>query len=68
MKLFFPPLPQSLEIDTADSRMSPPRRPAFALDQMETLRPLIGDSVAVAEFNRGELTAGHFLRTASGCM
>jgi CRISPR-associated protein Cas1 len=35
---------------------------------MEPFRPLIGDSVAVTAFNRGELTEGHFLRTASGCM
>lgn len=44
-----------------------PGRPAMALDLMEPFRPLVADSVAVAAFNRGELTEGHFLRTASGC-
>lgn len=48
--------------------VSRPGRPALALDLMEPFRPLIGDSVAVAAFNRGELADGHFLRTASGCM
>ncbi len=43
-------------------------RPALALDLMEPFRPLIADSVAIAAFNRGELTDGHFLRTAAGCM
>ena len=42
-------------------------RPALALDLMEPFRPLIADSVAITCFNRGELTEGHFLRTASGC-
>lgn len=46
---------------------SRPGRPAFALDLMEPFRPLIADSVAVSAFNRGELTEGHFLRTAAGC-
>ena len=44
-----------------------PGRPALALDLMEPFRPLIADSVAVSCFNRGELTDGHFLRTAAGC-
>ena len=34
---------------------------------MEPFRPLIADSVAISTFNRGELTEGHFLRTAAGC-
>lgn len=46
---------------------SRPGRPALALDLMEPFRPLVADSVAVASFNRGELTAGHFMRAASGC-
>lgn len=45
-----------------------PGRPALAVDLMEPFRPLIGDSVAISCFNRGELTEGHFLRTAAGCM
>jgi CRISPR-associated protein Cas1 len=44
-----------------------PGRPALALDLMEPFRPLIADSVAIASFNRGELTEGHFQRTAAGC-
>lgn len=44
-----------------------PGRPALALDLMEPFRPLIADSVAVSSFNRGELTEGHFQRTAAGC-
>jgi len=44
-----------------------PGRPALALDLMEPFRPLIADSVAISCFNRGELTEGHFLRTAAGC-
>lgn len=44
-----------------------PNRPALALDLMEPFRPLIADSVAISAFNRGELTEGHFLRTAAGC-
>jgi CRISPR-associated protein Cas1 len=42
-------------------------RPALALDLMEEFRPLIADSVAISLLNRGELTAGHFSRSASGC-
>lgn len=44
-----------------------PGRPALALDLMEPFRPLIADSVAISCFNRGELTEGHFLRSAAGC-
>ena len=44
-----------------------PGRPALALDLMEPFRPLIADSIAISAFNRGELTEGHFLNTASGC-
>lgn len=42
-------------------------RPALALDLMEEFRPLIADSVAISLLNRGELSAGHFTRSASGC-
>lgn len=44
-----------------------PGRPALALDLMEPFRPLIADSLTIGCFNRGELTEGHFLRTAAGC-
>ncbi len=44
-----------------------PGRPALALDLIEPFRPLIADSVAITAFNRGELTEGHFLKTAAGC-
>lgn len=47
--------------------VSRPGRPALALDLMEPFRPLIADSVAVSLFNRGEVTEGHFMRTAAGC-
>lgn len=47
--------------------VSRPGRPALSLDLMEPFRPLIADSVAVSAFNRGELTEGHFFRSASGC-
>jgi CRISPR-associated endonuclease Cas1/CRISPR-associated protein Cas4 len=47
--------------------VSSPGRPALALDLMEPFRPLIADSLAITCFNRQELTAGHFLRTAAGC-
>lgn len=56
-----------LEPSIGGFHVSRPGRPAFALDLMEPFRPLIADSVAVTCFNRGELTEGHFLRTASGC-
>jgi CRISPR-associated protein Cas1 len=46
---------------------SRPGRPALALDLMEPFRPLVADSVVITAFNRGELQAGHFLRTAAGC-
>lgn len=46
---------------------SRPGRPALALDLMEPFRALIADSVAIGSCNRGELRAGHFLRTAAGC-
>jgi CRISPR-associated endonuclease Cas1 len=57
-----------LEPSIGAFHVSRPGRPALALDLMEPFRPLIGDSVAIAAFNRGELTEGHFIRTASGCM
>lgn len=45
-----------------------PGRPALALDLLEPFRPLIADSIALSAFNRGELTEGHFHRTAAGCL
>ena len=42
-------------------------RPALALDLMEEFRPLVADSVAISLLNRGELSANHFSRSASGC-
>jgi CRISPR-associated protein Cas1 len=57
-----------LEPSIGAFHVSRPGRPALALDLMEPFRPLIADSLAVTCFNRGELTEGHFLRTASGCM
>ena len=56
-----------LEPSIGGFHISRPGRPALALDLMEPFRPLIADSVALTCFNRGELTEGHFLRTASGC-
>jgi CRISPR-associated protein Cas1 len=56
-----------LEPSIGGFHTSRPGRPAFALDLMEPFRPLIADSVAVSAFNHGELTEGHFIRTASGC-
>lgn len=56
-----------LEPSIGGFHISKPGRPALALDLMEPFRPLIADSVAVATFNRGELTEGHFLRTSAGC-
>jgi CRISPR-associated protein Cas1 len=47
---------------------SRPGRPALALDIMEPFRPLIADSIALTCFNREELTEGHFMRTAAGCI
>lgn len=57
-----------LEPSIGGFHVSRPGRPALALDLMEPFRPLIADSVAITCFNRGELTEGHFLRTASGCL
>lgn len=57
----------SLEPTLGALHATRPGRPALALDLMEPFRPLIADSVAVAAFNRGELTEGHFLDTAAGC-
>lgn len=56
-----------LEPSIGGFHVSRPGRPALALDLMEPFRPLIADSVTITCFNRGELTEGHFLRTASGC-
>jgi CRISPR-associated protein Cas1 len=56
-----------LEPSIGGFHVSRPGRPALALDLMEPFRPLIADSIAITCFNRGELTEGHFLRTASGC-
>jgi CRISPR-associated protein Cas1 len=57
----------SLEPSIGGFHVSRPGRPALALDLMEPFRPLVADSVAVSAFNRGELTEGHFQRTAAGC-
>jgi CRISPR-associated protein Cas1 len=57
----------SLEPTLGAFHTTRPGRPALALDLMEPFRPLIADSVAISAFNRGELTTGHFLNTASGC-
>jgi CRISPR-associated protein Cas1 len=59
---------QQLEPSIGAFHVSRPGRPALALDLMEPFRPLIADSVAITAFNRGELTTGHFLRTAEGCI
>lgn len=56
-----------LEPSIGGFHVSRPGRPALALDLMEPFRPLIADSIAISCFNRGELTEGHFLRTAAGC-
>lgn len=56
-----------LEPSIGGFHVSRPGRPALALDLMEPFRPLIADSLAISCFNRGELTEGHFLQTASGC-
>jgi len=48
--------------------ISRPGRPALALDLMEPFRPIVSDSIAITAFNRGELTEGHFLKTAAGCV
>ncbi len=57
----------SLEPTIGALHATRPGRPALSLDLMEPFRPIIADSVAVSAFNRGELTEGHFLNTASGC-
>lgn len=57
----------SLEPTLGALHATRPGRPAMSLDLVEPFRPLIADSVAVSAFNRGELTEGHFLGTASGC-
>jgi len=57
----------SLEPSIGGFHTARPGRPALALDLMEPFRPLIADSIAISAFNRGELTEGHFMRTASGC-
>lgn len=57
-----------LEPSIGAYHVSRPGRPALALDLMEPFRPLIADSVAVSAFNRRELTEGHFMRTAGGCV
>ncbi len=58
----------SLEPSIGGFHVSKPGRPALALDLMEPFRPVIADSIVITAFNRGELKAGHFLRTAAGCM
>jgi CRISPR-associated protein Cas1 len=57
----------SLEPSIGAFHVSRPGRPALSLDLMEPFRPLIADSIVITAFNRGELKAGHFLRTAAGC-
>ncbi len=57
----------SLEPTLGALHTTRPGRPALSLDLMEPFRPLIADSVVISAFNRGELTEGHFLSTASGC-
>lgn len=58
----------SLEPTIGAFHVSRPGRPALALDLMEPFRPLIADSIALSAFNRGELSEGHFLRSAAGCV
>jgi CRISPR-associated protein Cas1 len=57
-----------LEPSIGAYHVSRPGRPALALDLMEPFRPIIADSIAITAFNRGELTEGHFFRSAAGCM
>jgi CRISPR-associated endonuclease Cas1 len=57
-----------LEPSIGAFHVSRPGRPALALDLMEPFRPLIADSLTISAFNRGELQAGHFQRTAAGCL
>jgi len=56
-----------LEPSIGAYHVSRPGRPALALDLMEPFRPLVGDSVAISAFNRGELTEGHFMKSSAGC-
>ena len=42
-------------------------KPALALDLMEELRPLGGDSVVVSLINNGEVRASSFVSRADGC-
>lgn len=42
-------------------------RPALALDLMEELRPLIGDSVVLTAINNGEVGKEDFLVSTAGC-
>lgn len=56
-----------LEPSIGAFHVSRPGRPALALDLMEPFRPIVADSVTITLFNKGEVGAGHFLRTASGC-
>lgn len=57
-----------LEPSIGAFHVSRPGRPALSLDLMEPFRPLIADSLTISAFNRGELRAGHFTRTAAGCL
>ena len=57
-----------LEPSIGAFHVSRPGRPALSLDLMEPFRPLLADSIVITAFNRGELKAGHFTRTAAGCM
>jgi CRISPR-associated protein Cas1 len=57
-----------LEPSIGAFHVSRPGRPALSLDLLEPFRPLLADSIVITAFNRGELKAGHFLRTAAGCM
>jgi CRISPR-associated protein Cas1 len=57
-----------LEPSIGGFHVSRPGRPALALDLMEPFRPLIADSVTIACFNRGELSAKDFVRTTAGCL
>lgn len=42
-------------------------RPALALDLMEEMRPLLGDSAVITALNTGVVTAEDFLLGATGC-
>ena len=58
----------SLEPTLGALHATRPGRPALALDLMEPFLPPIADSIAVSAFNRSELTEGHFMDTAAGCV